>query len=115
MYTARRIATRLYEYVTFDDAGNAFPSDNDDDFNDMPHYHSVDDVTVTFDSVADLVTAVRWDGVTFNATGTDYATDPDGSQIINYVTGERETVSWHFDGISPALLSRVIMPAVDAR
>ena len=115
MYTARRIAARLYEYVTFDDAGNAFPSDRDEDFNAMPHFHSVDDEAFTFGSVAELVAAVRRDYVTFDATGTDWASDPDGSQIVNYATGEREEVSWHFDGISPALLSRVIMPAVDAR
>ena len=49
------------------------------------------------------------------ATGSDWASDPDGSQTIDWCAAERETVSWHFDGISPALLSRVIIPAVDAR
>ena len=109
MYTARRIAARFFEYIGEDEAtpGDTFNIDA------MPH--SVDDVTIAFDSVAELVDAVRRDYVTFTATGTDWASDPDGSQIIDYATGEREEVSWHFDGISPALLSRVIMPAVDAR
>ena len=109
MYTARRIAARFFEYIGEDEStpGDTFNVDA------MPH--RVDDVTVTFDSVADIVRAVRWDGATFAATGSDWASDPDGSQIIDYATGERETVSWHFDGIPPALLSRVIVSAVDAR
>ena len=109
MYTARRIAARFFEYIGGDESapGDTFNIDA------MPH--RVDDETLTFDSIADLVDAVRRDYVTFTATGTDWASDPDGSQIIDYATGEREEVSWHFDGISPALLSRVIMPAVDAR
>ena len=109
MYTARRIAARFFEYIGEDEStpGDTFNLDA------MPH--SVDDETLTFDSIADLVDAVRRDYVTFTATGTDWASDPDGSQIIDYATAERESVSWHFDGISPALLSRVIMPAVDAR
>ena len=110
MYTARRIAARFFEYIGEDEStpGDTFNVDA------MPHL--VDDVTVTFDSVADLVRAVRWDGATFDATGHDtWASDPDGSQIIDYATAERESVSWHFDGIAPALLSRVIIPAVDAR
>ena len=109
MYTARRIAARFFEYIGEDEStpGDTFNSDA------MPH--RVDDVTIAFDSVAELVRAVRWDGATFDATGADWASDPDGSQIIDYATAEREVVSWHFDGISPAILSRVIMPAVDAR
>lgn len=109
MYTARRIAARFFEYIGEDEytPGGTFNLDV------MPHH--VDGETLTFDSVADLVASVRADGVTFDATGYDWASDPDGSHIIDYSTAERETVSWHFDGISPALLSRVIMPAVDAR
>lgn len=109
MYTARRIAARFFEYIGEDEAtpGDTFNIDA------MPH--SVDDETLTFDSVSDLVDAVRRDYATFDATGSDWASDPDGSQIIDYATAERETVSWHFDGTSPALLSSVIMPAVDAR
>lgn len=109
MYTARRIASRFFEYIGEDEStpGDTFNTDA------MPHM--VDDETLTFDSIADLVDAVRRDYVTFDATGSDWAGDPDGSQIIDYATAERETVSWHFDGISPALISRVIIPAVDAR
>ena len=114
-YAARRIAQRLFEYVTVSDDGTATPSDDVADFNDLPFYHGTDDETVAFDSVAELVDAVRRDRVTFAATGSDWASDPDGSQVIDYATAERECVSWHFDGIAPGLLARVIIPAVDAR
>ena len=109
MYTARRIARRFFEYIGEDESASG------DTFNIDAMPHRVDDDTLTFDSIADLVDAVRRDYVTFTATGTDWASDPDGPQIIDYATAEREEVSWHFDDISPALLSRVIMPAVDAR
>lgn len=109
MYTARRISARFFEYIGEDESA---PGDT---FNIDALPHRVDDETFTFDSVSELVDAVRYDYVTFAATGLDWASDPDGSRIIDYATAERETVSWHFDGISPALLSRVIVPAVDAR
>ena len=107
-YTARRITQRFWEYIGDDESA---PGDT---FNADMAPHTVDDEHFTFDSVADLVDAVRRDGVTFDATGNDWASDPDGSQIIDYATAEREAVSWHFESISPALLSRVIVPAVDA-
>lgn len=108
-YTARRIAARFYEYTGADEYTPG------DDFNvDATPYDVRDDVQ-EFDTMADLVAAVRRDGVTFAATGTDWAADPDGSFDIDFATGAREAVSWHFDGIAPAMLARVIMPAVDAR
>lgn len=108
-YTARRIAERFYEYVNEDDTGPG------DQFNVDAAPHTIDDQTWVADSVAELVAWVRQDGVTFAATGNTWASDPDGSQIIDYATGERECISWHFDSVSPALLDRVIIPAVDAR
>ena len=108
-YTAHRIATEFYEYTGADEytPGDSFNGDM------MPY--AVDDETLTYDTVGELVAAVRRDYVTFSATGCDYAADPDGSTIIDYAAGARESVSWHFDAVSPALLARVIMPAVDAR
>lgn len=108
-YAARRIAERFWEYVN--DAGTA-PGEH---FNVDATPHRVEDDAYMFDSVADMVRVVRMDGVTFDTTGAEWASDPDGSQVIDYATGERERVSWHFDAIHPAILSRVIMPAVDAR
>ena len=111
-YTARRIATRFYEY-TYD---GVTPSDENDAFNyDMTPY-DVDDDIIEFDSVSDLVAAIRRDYVTFAACGDGMsASDPDGSRIIDYATAAREVVSWRLDGIPVALLERVIAPAVDAR
>jgi len=112
-YSARRIASRLYEYVNED--GTPDITGSEETFNYSGWSHCADDETHEFETVSDLVAAVRRDYVTFDATGSDWATDPDGSQIIDYATGERETVSWHFDTIKPELLARVIIPAVDAR
>ncbi|MDF2506327.1 MAG: hypothetical protein K0Q52_186 [Microbacterium sp.] len=107
-YTATRIAARYFEYVGEDDAT---PGDT---FNVDATPHRVEDDALEFDTMAELVAAVRRDGVRFDATGTDWAANPDHSYVIDYATGEREAVSWHFDAIPPALLARVIMPAVDA-
>lgn len=111
-YRARRIAVRFFEY-THDGSS---PSGDTEDFNhDMTPYATDDDM-IDFDSVAELVAAIRRDYVSFDAyRDGKTASDPDGSQIIDYATSARESVSWHLDGISPALLSRVIVPAVDAR
>ena len=68
-YTATRISRRLYEYVTFDDEGNALPSENVEDFNDQPHYHQTTVEDYVFDSVNELVAVVCRDFVRFDATG----------------------------------------------
>lgn len=108
-YTATRIAARFFECIgaSEDEPGDVFNVDA------MPHTTDID--TLTFETMAELIAAVRRDRVTFEASGTDWACDPDGSQIVDYATAAREAVSWHFDGINPAMLARVIMPAVDAR
>lgn len=106
-YSARRVASRFYEMIGADE----FTPGDDFNIDTMPY--AVDDETLTFDTMADLIDAVRRDYVTFDATGADWASDPDGSQIIDYATGARETVSWHFNTIGSAMLTRVIMPAID--
>lgn len=117
-YRARRIAVRLYEYA-HEDGTPCTGGDGcepDDTFNHAGAPYATDDDTLTFDSVAELVDAIRRDGVRFDAYGDGMtASDPDGSQIIDYATAARESVSWHLDSIAPALLDRVIIPAVDAR
>lgn len=105
-YTARRIEERFFEYIGDDEytAGDVFNIDA------MPHSVRIDDIV--FDSVSDLVEAVRRDNVTFESTGGQWACNPDGSDIIDYATAERESVSWHFDDIPAGILNRVIIPAI---
>lgn len=111
-YTARRIAARFYEYTV----DGLTPSDDPDAFNVDATPYAVEDDVMTFDSVADMVATIRRDGVSFDAYGDGVtASDPDGSYVIDYATGAREAVSWHFDGIAPALIERVIAPAIEAR
>jgi hypothetical protein len=47
------------------------------------------------DTVDDAVRHIREHGLTFSATGADWAAHPDGSQIIDYGTAEREEVTAH--------------------
>lgn len=109
MYTVTRTVTRFYEYVNGDD-----PTTPGDSFNIDGVAHTTYTQPMRFDSVADLVAVMRRDGVTFDAYGDGmHAGDPDGSCIINYETAERETITWDVSGLSPRLLDRVIIPAID--
>lgn len=52
----------------------------------------------SFQLVEDLdlheaIELIRREGLTFAATGNDWAASPDGSRIIDYATGQREEVS----------------------
>lgn len=111
MYLATRTVTRFYEYTNGDDPttpGDAFNIDG------APHTEYTEHLR--FDSVADLVAVMRRDGVTFDAYSDGmHAGDVDGSCIINYETAERESITWDVSGLSPRLLDRVIIPAIDAR
>lgn len=108
-YAATRVAARFFEYVgaSEDEPGDVFNVDA------MPYRTDIDELT--FDTMRELINAVRNDYVTFDATGDAWAADPDGSQVIDYATAEREAVSWHFYDMPPAMLARVIIPAVNAR
>ena len=105
-YTARRIEERFFEYIGDDEysPGDYFNIDA------MPHSVRIDDIV--FESVSDLVDTVRLDFVSFKWTGGPGAENPDGSHVIDYATGERESVSWHFDNIPAGILNRVIIPAI---
>jgi hypothetical protein len=62
-----------------------------------------DDARVTDYDVEDVEEAVRAivvEGLTFAATGNDWAANPDGSVIVNYATGERHEVTAHLEGFS---------------
>lgn len=108
-YTARRMEEQFYEYINGGD-----PTTPGDAFNVDADPHTVRIETETFDNIADLVAAMRRDGVTFDAYGDGmHAGDPDGSRIVDYATGERESITWDVSGLSPRLLDRVIIPAID--
>lgn len=67
--------------------------------------------TETADYAADdIAEAARWiaeEGLTFAATGTDWAGDPDRSQIVNYETGRRVEVSAHLNDATPAQVAAI--------
>jgi hypothetical protein len=52
------------------------------------------------DSVEDAIKVIEREGLSFTATGTDWAANPDGSYIANYATGERHEVTAHIDSFS---------------
>lgn len=109
MYLATRTVSRFYEYTEDGD-----PTTPGETFNIDGEPHTEYTEPMRFDSVADLVAVMRRDGVTFAAYGDGmHAGDPDGSCIINYETAERETITWDLSNISPRLLDRVIIPAID--
>lgn len=51
------------------------------------------------DNVEEAVDAIRETGTSFAASGGGWASNPDGSTIVNYRTGEREEVSAHLYGM----------------
>ena len=52
------------------------------------------------DDIDEAVRAITREGLTFAATGADWAAHPDGSQIIDYATAEREDVTAHIESFS---------------
>lgn len=57
----------------------------------------------------DVEDAVRYlSGLSFAATGTDWAADPDGSQIIDYATAEREERTGHLIGFTPDAVRAIV-------
>jgi hypothetical protein len=60
------------------------------------------------DTVEDAVRVIQREGLTFAATGTDYAGDPDGSTIVNYATAEREDATAHLIGFLPSEVLAII-------
>ena len=62
-----------------------------------------DNATVTEYAVEDVAEAVRAiviEGLTFAATGNDWAANPDGSYCSNYATGERTETTAHIEDFS---------------
>jgi len=54
------------------------------------------------DDIEEAVRVFEREGLTFAATGNDWAAHPDGSQIIDYATAEREDATAHLLGFSDA-------------
>ena len=52
------------------------------------------------DAVEGAVRLIQREGLTFSATGNDWAGDPDGSTIVNYATAEREEATAHLIGFT---------------
>jgi hypothetical protein len=58
------------------------------------------------DDIEDAVRYLR--GLSFAATGTDWAADPDGSRIIHYGEGIREETTGHLIGFSAADVEAIV-------
>jgi hypothetical protein len=54
------------------------------------------------DDIDEAVRAIQREGLTFEATGNEWAANPDGSTITNYATAERAEVTAHLHGFSDA-------------
>jgi hypothetical protein len=54
------------------------------------------------DDIEEAVRAITREGLTFSATGSDYAANPDGTRITDYATAEREETTAHLVGFSEA-------------
>jgi hypothetical protein len=67
------------------------------------------DADDTHDEIVDgAVRILQREGLTFSATGADWAGNPDGSRITDYATAEREETSAHLTGFSVALLAEIV-------
>ena len=60
------------------------------------------------DDIDEAVRVLTREGLTFAATGTDWAANPDGSYISDYATGERREVTAHLDGFTPAAVAAIV-------
>lgn len=59
----------------------------------------------------DVEEAAKWieaEGLTFAATGNEWAADPDGMRIVNYATGEMVESSAHLSGCDDSDIAAVI-------
>jgi hypothetical protein len=74
-------------------------------------YDNATTETFECDDIEEAVRVLQREGLTFAATGSDYAANPDGSTIVNYATAEREETSGHLNGFRPldveAIIARV--------
>lgn len=59
-------------------------------------------------SAREAVELIQSEGLTFAATGSEWAGNPDGSYISNYATGERCETSAHPSEFHPRVLAAII-------
>ena len=60
------------------------------------------------DTVEEAVRVISNAGLTFEATGNDWAANPDGTTIVDYATGRREEVTAHLHGFTDADTTAII-------
>lgn len=65
----------------------------------MECYEGARQEVVEVDGVDEAVEVLRRHGLVFEE-GCAWAVDPDGSRIVDYVTGERHEVSGHLEGFT---------------
>lgn len=61
----------------------------------------------------DMVKTCRDYGLTFDGSG--WASNPDGSVVSNYVTGEREEITFHFGDDVPERLREAVESVVNEK
>lgn len=68
-----------------------------------------DERVETYDELTahDAVDLIMREGLTFAATGNDWAANPDGSRIVDYATAKREETTAHLAGFSPRVLDAI--------
>ena len=57
---------------------------------------------------AEAAHLIELEGLSFAATGNDWAADPDGSYVVDYHTGKRCETSAHLDGFPERVVSAII-------
>lgn len=85
----------------------------DGDYYNAPHTHTFEDYFEG--TAAELAREIRKEGLTFDASGGEWAANPDGSCVSNYATGERCEVSAHLPADMPARLANALRRVVDGK
>jgi hypothetical protein len=68
-----------------------------------------DPQTETEEEILDgAVRVFEREGLTFSATGNDWAANPDGTVIVNYATAQREEVTGHLIGFTAEQTATII-------
>lgn len=67
------------------------------------HVEEYDDLTAV-----EAAERIVREGLSFAATGSDWAADPDGSYISDYATGERTAKTAHLSGFHPRVVAAII-------
>lgn len=84
----------------------------DGDYYGAPHTHTDSDHMIG--TASELARWIRADGLTFAASGGEWAADPDGSYVTDYRTGERCETSAHLPENMPERLANALRCVVDA-